>query len=60
MKQLNFMGEVHQLLTPQEEFISNLERQFGKKDAEVFFLSPEKYKHHFDAATLAAYQEFVE
>jgi len=40
-------------------FYIELKRQFGKKDASMFLLSPEKYKHHFDGETLKAYENFL-
>ena len=60
MKTLNYMGEKHTLLTESEElFLSELKRQFGK-DAKMFALAPHKYVHHFDKATLQAYQAIKE
>ena len=37
-------------------FLAELVRQFGKKDALRFNLSPDKFAHHFDPKTLAAYE----
>ena len=60
MKTLSYMGEQHHLLTEKEDnFFSELTRQFGKKDAEMFMLAPEKYLHHFDAETLSAYMDTI-
>lgn len=36
---------------------AELVRQFGKEDAEVFALAPHRYRHHFDARTLDAYNQ---
>ena len=56
MKTLNYMGENHQLRTEDEDKLySELKRQFGKRDADMFILSPGKFKHHFDRPTLTAY-----
>jgi len=42
----------------EKSFFLELVRQFNKRDAEMFMLSPHKYEHHFDSKTLTAYREF--
>jgi hypothetical protein len=54
------MGEQHTLTTERENaLLSELIRQFGKKDAEMFMLAPEKYLHRFDAETTKAYKALI-
>ena len=38
-----------------QAFITQLERQFGKSDAQVFAMASHKYFHHFDDKTQAVY-----
>jgi len=49
-----------ELTTIKKALFVQLVRQFGKKDAEHFILSPERYDHHFDHDTLKAYLPIVE